>query len=590
MISKAHARPVVSPPPRRAPTSNLRQTAITRRRPLHPGFVPSPPLSLTVALTLSLSLLLYLLLAPAVAHACTNLLVSPGASTDGSTFITYSADSHSLYGDLPVLPAGVYAPGDTIAVHDWDSGRYLGRIPQAPVTYAVVGHINEHQLAIGETTFGGRKKLVDPKGVIDYGSLMFLTLQRAKTAREAIDVMIALVTEHGYASSGESFSLSDPKEAWILEMVGRGEWGKGVLWVARRVPDGFVSAHANAARIRQFPRNDKHTLFAPDVVQFARDRGWFAGDDADFSFADTYAPADFGSRRYCDARVWQFFRRVAPSQTWATDWIDGKPDAQPLPLWIKPDRKLGVRDVMDLMRDHYQDTPYDLSQGVGAGPFGLPYRWRPLEWKAGDKTYFNERATSTQQTGFSLVAQSRAWLPGPIGGILWFGVDDTALTVYVPMYAGILESPRAFAPGTADFRTFSWESAFWVFNWVSNWAYTRYRDMIVDVRAVQQALEGAYVADVAEVDRAALDLFKRSPRLAREYLTTFAAERTAAMMARWRLLGQELFVKYMDGNVRDANGTVTHPPYPAHWYDRINAERPGFYQVLPIPGELPQGE
>lgn len=550
----------------------------------------SPRRTPTLALILAPVLVLGIPAAPDAARACTNFLVTPGASTDGSTFITYSADSHTLYGDLPVLPAGVHAPGDTIAIHDWDSGRFLGRIPQAPVTYAVVGHINEHQLAIGETTFGGRKALVDPKGVIDYGSLMFLALQRAKTAREAIDVMIALVTEHGYASSGESFSISDPKEAWILEMVGRGTWGKGVLWVARRVPDGYVSGHANAARIRQFPRDDRDTRFAPDIVTFARDRGWYTGTDADFSFADVYAPADFGARRYCDARVWQFFRRVAPSRPIPAGWIEGAPDAQPLPLWIKPDRKLGVRDVMDLMRDHYEGTPYDMSRGVGAGPFGLPYRWRPLEWKSGDQTNFHERATSTQQTGFSFVAQSRASLPGPIGGILWFGVDDTATTVYVPMHAGILQAPRAFAPGTADFRTFSWDSAFWTFNWVSNWVYTRWRDMIVDLRDAQQSLEGAFVAEIPQIDRAALDLYRRSPRQAREHLTAYAADRTAAVMDRWRALGQQLFVRYMDGNVRDAQGNVTHPPYPAEWTDRIDAERPGFYRVLPIPGQLPDGE
>ncbi len=546
--------------------------------------------SRTPILALALALVLGVLAVPDAAHACTNFLVTPGAAVDGSTFITYSADSHTLYGDLPLLPAATHAPGDTVAVNDWDSGRFLGRIPQVPVTYAVVGHINEHQLAIGETTFTGRKALVDPKGMIDYGSLMFLGLQRAKTAREAIKVMVALVTEHGYASSGESFSISDPEEAWILEMVGRGEWGKGVLWVARRIPDGYVSGHANAARIRQCPRNDRDTQYAPDVVTFARDRGWFSGKDADFSFADVYAPADFGARRYCDARVWQFFRRVAPSQPISTDWIDGMPDAKPLPLWIKPDRKLGARDLMDLMRDHFEGTPYDMSKGVGAGPFGLPYRWRPLEWEAGGKTYFNERATGTQQTGFSFVAQSRASLPGPIGGILWFGVDDTALTVYVPMYAGILEAPRAFAVGTADFNTFSWDSAFWAFNWVSNWVYTRYSDMVIDVRDVQQSLEGAFLAEVPQIDRAALDLFKRSPRQAREYLTARSASFTSTVMVRWRALGQELFVKYMDGNVRDANGKVTHPPYPAQWYDRINAERPGFFEVLKVPGQLPDGE
>ena len=524
------------------------------------------------------------------AQACTNFLVTPGASTDGSTFITYSADSHDLYGDLQVIPAGVHPKGSTITIYEWDSGKRLGEIPQVPRTYAVVGHINEHQVGITETTFGGRMKLVDPKGIIDYGSLMFITLQRAKTAKEAIQIIVDLTTEYGYASGGESFSISDPKEAWIMEFVGRGEWGKGILWVARKVPDGYVSGHANAARIRQFPRNDRNTLFAPDIVQFARDRGWYEGSEADFSFADTYAPADFGARRACDARVWAFFRRVAPNMNWTTDWTDGKPDAEPLPLWIKPERKLDVADMMDLMRDHFEGTPYDLSKGVGAGPYELPYRWRPMEWKNKGKTYFHERSTSTQQTGFSVVAQSRAKLPGPIGGILWFGVDDTALTVYVPMYAGILSAPHAFAPETANFKTFSWDSAFWTFNWVSNWVYTRYKDMIVDLKVVQSGFEGSYISEIPEIDAAALDLYKRSPRLAKEYLTKFSHERTATLLSRWQKLGQELFMKYLDGNVRDEKGNVTHPPHPDHWLDRITEERPGFYEVLPMPGQLQEGE
>ncbi len=546
---------------------------------------PFPP-ALSAALLAAVATVLPAL-APAPARACTSYLVTKGASADGSTMITYSADSHTLYGDLDVVPGGTHAPDETIPVYDWDSGKYLGRIPQAPVTYAVTGLINEHQVAVGETTFGGRPELVDPQGVVDYGSLMRLALQRARTAREAIQVITKLAETHGYASEGESFSIADPDEAWILEMVGRGKGGKGALWVAVRVPDGYVSAHANMARIRHFPQNDpKNAIFSKDVIRFARDKGWFTGKDADFSFADAYYPRSFGGMRFCDSRVWRFFTRVAPALGLSPDWVKGVPDAKPLPMWVKPERKLSARDVMELMRDHFEGTEFDLSKGIGAGPFGLPYRWRPLTWELDGKKYLNERSASTQQTGFSFVTQSRGWLPGPIGGLLWFGVDDTWLTVYVPMYAGIREAPRAYATGTANFRHFSWESAFWVFNAVSNLAYTRWSDISVDVRDAQAALEGAFVAAVPETDAAALELYRRSPGQARDYLTTFSARQAERTMIRWTALFPELLVKYLDGNVRDALGEVKHPPYPKEWYRRIVEERPGSFDVVKIPGEI----
>jgi dipeptidase len=503
---------------------------------------------------------------------CTNILATRGATTDGSTFITFSADSHSLYGELVLTPAGVFGPDATREVYEWDTGKFLGRIPQAPVTFAVVGLMNEHQVAIGETTFTGRKELEGPAGILDYGSLMFIALERARTAREAIRVITDLVDEHGYASTGESMSISDPNEVWILEIIGKGKDRKGAVWVARRVPDGYVTAHANQARIRTFPRNTPDCMYAKDVVSFAREKGWYDGSDEDFSFADAYAPLSFESQRFCEARVWNVFRRVSPSLDLPDDYARGVKGAKPLPLWIKPDRKLGVRDVMALMRDHFEGTPFDMTKDVGAGPFACPYRWRPLTWKVDGKKYINERAISTQQTGFSFIAQSRAWLPAPIGGVYWYGVDDTYSTVYVPMYCGIRRPPRTFGPGIASLSRFSWDSAFWVFNWVANFAYSRYSDMIVDIQNVQRELEGRFLADQPAVEQAALALHRQAPELAREHLTRYCVEAGDEVTARWRRLGENLLVKYMDGNVKNTKGDPTHPPYPETWYRRIVQE------------------
>jgi dipeptidase len=522
----------------------------------------------------ALFLAVALLLAPSPAGACTNYIVSAGASADGSVFISYSADSHELYGELEFIPGGVHQPGEIIEITDWDTRKYLGRIPQAPRTYTVVGLMNERQVAIGETTYTGREELQDPNGIIDYGSLMQLALQRSRTAREAIEIMGALVAEHGYASTGESMSVSDPKEAWLFEIIGKGPDNKGAVWVARKVPDGYVTAHANQARIRQFPLNDpENCLYSTDVISFARDKGWYEGPDEEFSFADTYAPPSFGGVRFCEARVWSFFNRVAPSRKIPIALVKGIEGAEPLPLWIKPDRKLSARDVMDLMRDHFEGTEFDLSKGVGAGPYGCPYRWRPLTWEVDGKKYVNDRAVSTQQTGFSFVAQSRSWLPDTIGGVFWFGVDDTASTVYLPFYSSMREPPYNFAVGTGDFETFTWDSAFWVFNVVSNFAYSRYRDMIVDIQAVQQGLEGSFEDRQPEVEKAALKLYEEAPELARDYLTAYSHRQAELTVQRWSRLFEELFVKYLDGNVRDPQGTVTHPPYPEEWYRRIVEEK-----------------
>jgi dipeptidase len=517
---------------------------------------------------------------------CTNFLISRGASVDGSTMITYAADSHVLYGELYYTPGARHIKGTKLDVYEWDTGKHLGQIDQVEVTYSVVGNMNEYQVAIGETTYGGRSELRDPKGGIDYGSLMYIALQRAKTAREAILVMADLVKTYGYYSSGESFSISDKNEVWIMDLIGKGPDNKGAVWVARRVPDGYISAHANQARIRTFPLNDKkNCLYAEDVISFARDKGYFSGRDEEFSFADAYAPLDFGALRFCEARVWAAFRRAAPSLNLNADYIKGVDGAEPMPLWIKPDKKLSARDVIELMRDHFEGTELDMTQDIGAGPYRLPYRWRPLVWKVGEERYFNERATSTQQTGFSFVAQSRSWLPDVIGGILWFSVDDTFSTVYVPMYCGIQAIPRNYAVGTGSFDQFTWDSAFWVFNFVANYAYSRYCDMIVDIQTVQRELEGQFFSNRDRIDRAALALFKQAPQLARDYLSEYSGRMAKMTVERWRRLGEFLIFKYLDGNKKNELGKVTHPGYPTGWYETIVRRKGDFFKYKKLKGE-----
>jgi dipeptidase len=535
---------------------------------------------LTVLVSLSLAV------TPPI-QACTNYLITPGASEDGSTMITYAADAHVFYGELYFLAGATFPEGSMREIIQWDGGKRMGEIPQVPRTWTRVGNINERQVAVGETTWGGRKELRDPEAVMDYGSLMYIALERAATAREAIQVMTDLVAEYGYASSGESFSISDPREAWILDMISKGPGNKGAVWVARRVPDGYISGHANAPRIRQFPLNDPdNTIYSPDVISFAREQGWFDGKDEDFSFADTYSPDAFGKRRFCDARVWCMFKRAAPSKDLPAGWVLGEQDAEPVPLWIKPDRKLTVADVMRFMRDHFQGTELDMTTDPGAGPYGLPYRWRPLTWKVGEEEYFNERAVSTQQTGFSFVAQSRSDLPDPIGGVLWYGVDDTNSTLYFPVYAGVTAVPHAFAQGTGGFHDVDLDAAFWRFNQVSNFAYLRYSDMIVDIQKVQQELEGRFLADQAEVDQAAVALMEQSPRLAREYLTDYTRRSGETVMARWKELSDFLLYKYLDGNVKDAQGNVTHPGYPDSWYENVAASTGDRLQMRRMEAEL----
>ncbi len=524
-------------------------------------------------------------------EACTNILVTKGASKDGSTFITYAADSHTLYGELYFKAGGRHLPGQMREIREWDSGtswdagRIIGSIKEAPITYTRVGNMNEHQVMIGETTFTGRKELAGPSGTVDYGSLMYIALERAKTAREAIDVITKIVDEYGYASTGESFSIADPNEAWIFEIIGKGKGQKGAVWVAVKVPDGMISAHANQARIRQFPLNDPKTaIYSKDLISFAREKGFFKGEDKDFSFVDAYCPVSFGSLRGCEGRVWSVFNRACPSQKLSMDFVKAVPGAKPMPLCVKPDRKLDTHDVMELMRDHFTGTDFDMTQDVGAGPYKLPYRWRPMGFKVGDQDYIHERAISTQQTGWSMVAQGRSWLPNPIGGVLWFGVDDTYCTVYVPMYAGIKEAPKAFAVGTGNFDSFSWDSAFWTFNFVSNYTYSRWSDMIVDVQKVQRELEGKFLAEQDEIDAAAKKLFEQSPGLAKDYLTRYSAQQSELTMARWKKLGETLIWKYLDGNPKNEKGEVTHPKYPQDWYERIVKERGEILKVKKVKG------
>ncbi|HJV48476.1 MAG TPA: C69 family dipeptidase [Geothrix sp.] len=544
-----------------------------------------------------IAILACLLAAGAALEACTNLLVTKGASKDGSTMITYAADSHTLYGELYYKRGGRHLPGERRDIREWDSGftfdtgKLLGSIPEAPVTYTRVGNMNEHQLVIAETTFGGRKELQVPSGIIDYGSLIYIGLERAKTAREAIQVMTSLAEEYGYASEGESFSIADPNEVWILEMIGKGKGQKGALWVAYKLPDGTISAHANQSRIRQFPQNDPNSaLFSKEVIPFAKAHGYFKGEDKDFSFADAYAPLTFGALRACEARVWSLFRRAAPSQNLSIDYVKAVKGAKPLPLFIKPDQKLDVRDAMELMRDHFEGTEFDMTKDVGAGPYKLPYRWRPMTWKIDGQEYLHERAISTQQTGFSFVTQSRSWLPDPVGGVIWFGVDDTYTTCYVPISCAVKEAPKAFAIGTGNFNEFSWDSAFWTFNFVANYTYTRWSDMIVDVQKVQREFEGRFTADQAEVDRTALNLYKQDPGLARDYLTQYAAKNTEQLMARWKKLGEFLIWKYLDGNVRNEKGEVTHPNAPEDWLRCIVKDHGDVIKMKKVEGLAPDEE
>jgi dipeptidase len=510
--------------------------------------------------------------------ACTNLLVGKNASADGCTIVTYAADSHTSYGTLDYYPAADHKKGDMREIHDWDDGHYRGKIPEIAHTYNVVGNMNENQVTIAETTYGGRLELMDTTSIIDYGSLIYITLQRAKTAREAISIMTKIVAEYGYGSEGESFSIADPNEIWVMDMIGKGPKEKGAVWVARRLPDDCIAGHANQARIRQFPLNDKNNcVYAPDVISFARKMGFFKGKDADFSFVDAYSPNDFSTLRQCEARVWAYFNHFAAGMDKYLPYIDGKKGAEPMPFCVKPDRKISVRDMQQMMRDHFEGTPYDMTKDAGATEqWGVPYRFRPLTYKVDSVEYTNERAICTQQTGFVFVAQMRSWLPNPVGGVLWFGVDDANTAVFLPMYCSMTRIPHSYAAGNGDLYTLSWESAFWVNNWVANQAYTRYSFMIPDIRKVQNDIEDSLANGQNDLEHQALALYKDSPAKAASFLNDYVINKAQSATARYKKLGEYLFVKYLDGNckkekdgkfLRNSAGSPVQPDFPGYTQD-----------------------
>ncbi len=560
-------------------------------------------------ISILLSLMLVLGIFTQQTQACTNYLITKGASTDGSTMISYAADSHVLYGELYHWPAATWADDAMLDVYEWDTGKHLGQIKQAKQTYNVVGNINEFQLAIGETTYGGRSELKDPNAIMDYGSLIYITLQRAKNAREAIKTIANLMEEYGYYSSGESFSIADPNEVWIMELISKGPDHKGAVWVARRIPDGFVSGHANQARITTFPLSDGKTsissdemdkifnpevenIYAADVISFAREKGYYKGEDKNFSFSDTYAPVDFGGARFCEIRVWSMFNEIADvNEYW--EYVKGNIEhgkklangeenvdqyaTNRMPLWVKPNRKVSVQDMFHFMRNHLEGTELDMSKDLGAGAFENPYRWRPLTWEVDGESYCNERATATQQTGFSFITQSRSWLPDPVGGIIWFGVDDASSTVYMPMYGSITKAPRSVERGNGAMMVWSDDAAFWAFNQVTNFAYTRYNLIHPEIEAKQQMFEDQFVMHTPMVDQAAVALYEKNPHAAAEYLTHYSCSQADMVTHAWKDFYKYLFMKYMDGNVKrpnpgQQNPHLEQPGYGEKWYKRIADE------------------
>ena len=549
-------------------------------------------------------------------QACTNVIVSKGASIDGSIMVSYAADSHQLYGELYFAPAAVWNEGDLRRVNEWDTGKYLGDIPQAARTYQRVGNMNEHQLLIAETTYGGRSELEDPKGIMDYGSLIYIALERARTAREAIDVIVDLANTYGYYSSGESFSIADKNEVWVMDLIGKGPDNKGIVWVARRVPDGYICSHANQARISTFPLNDpENCLYAPDVITFAREKGYFSGEDKDFSFCDAYAPLDFSGMRACEARAWSAFNILCDGKFTfmdengnevtkdAYDYIDyamGYDASKRFPLFVKPSRKLTVKDVADVMRDHYEGTPMDMTKDIGAGGNALPYRWRPMGFEHEGKKYINERAIATQQTGFWFVGQVRSQYPDEIGGINWFGCDDAATSYLTPIYVSTYSVPECFRVGNGNMITYSPTSAFWMTNRVANACYKAYDIMFPTVDAAIDSWESEMMEATAKADQEALAIYnevaakprrqhcrndkarKTSDTFApvREYLTEFSVSNAQKIFDKWVELEQLLLVKFIDGNVKAQNedgsfvtnghtdcipAKITQPGYTAKW-------------------------
>ena len=535
----------------------------------------------------SLVLSAAMLLASSGAFACSNLIVGKKASVDGSVMVSYNADDYGMFGHLCHYPAGTHPKGTMRQIYDWDSGVYHGEIEEAPVTYNVIGNINEFQLSIGETTYGGREEMVDSTGILDYGSLIYVTLQRAKTAREAISVMTSLVEKYGYNSEGETFSICDPNEAWIMEMQGTGAGSKGVVWVAMRIPDDAICAHANQSRIGNFNMKDKkNVLYSKNVISYARKMGWFNGKDSEFSWKNTYAFPDFSGRRFCDARVWSFFNHYADDFDRYLPWALGKDkDAEDMPLWIVPNRKLSVADVENGMRDHYEGTALALdTTSIGGGIYEMPYRPTPLTFTVDGKQYFNERPISTQQTAFTFVSQLRSWLPREIGGVLWFGNDDANMVAYTPVYCGNTVQPACYNTKGADAVTFSSDNAFWLCNMVSNMVYPRYSQLFPELKAVRDSLETSYFANQTSIEKQAADLYQTDKAAALKLLNNYSNTKADEMLASWKHLATRIIVKYNDMAVKkEKDGkllqSVTRPGYPASFGRKLVKETGDWYAV-----------
>lgn len=535
----------------------------------------------------SLILSAAMLLASSGAFACSNLIVGKKASVDGSVMVSYNADDYGMFGHLCHYPAGTHPKGSMRQIYDWDSGVYHGEIEEAPVTYNVIGNINEFQLSIGETTYGGREEMVDSTGILDYGSLIYVTLQRAKTAREAISVMTSLVEKYGYNSEGETFSICDPNEAWIMEMQGTGAGSKGVVWVAMRIPDDAICAHANQSRIGKFNMKDKkNVLYSKNVISYARKMGWFNGKDSDFSWKNTYAFPDFSGRRFCDARVWSFFNHYADDFDRYLPWALGKDkDAEDMPLWIVPNRKLSVADVENGMRDHYEGTALALdTTSIGGGIYEMPYRPTPLTFTVDGKQYFNERPISTQQTAFTFVSQLRSWLPREIGGVLWFGNDDANMVAYTPVYCGNTVQPACYNTKGADAVTFSSDNAFWLCNMVSNMVYPRYSQLFPELKAVRDSLETSYFANQTSIEKQAADLYLTDKAAALKLLNNYSNTKADEMLASWKHLATRIIVKYNDMAVKkEKDGkllqSVTRPGYPISFGRKLVKETGDWYAV-----------
>ena len=500
------------------------------------------------------------------AEACSNFIVGKKASVDGSVMCSYSADDYGMFQYLCHYPAAKHAKGEMRKIFDWDSNKYHGEIPEAAETYNVIGNINEWQVTIGETTYGGREEMVDSTGIMDYGSLIYVALQRSKSAREAIKVMTTLANTYGYNSGGETFTICDPNEAWIMEMMGKGAGSKGAVWVALRIPDDAICAHANQSRIGKFNMKDKkNVMYAKDVVSFARSKGWFKGKDADFSWKMAYAKPDFSGRRFCDARAWAMLNHFYDMSPYL-DWALGKnTDAQDMPLWVVPNKKVSVKDVENVMRDHYEGTPLSVADGsdIGGGIWEMPYRPTPLMYKVDGKQYFNERPVSTQQSGFVFVSQMRSWLPREIGGVFWFANDDANMAAFTPVYCSMTERPECYNTPGVDAVHFSKKNAYWVCNMTSNMVYPRYSLMFPTLKEVRDSLDNSYFAAQAGVEKKAQELYAQNPQAAVKYLNDYSVEKAQQMLARWNQLFEFMVVKYNDMIIKptDKNGTFKKTPY-----------------------------